>query len=107
MSKTERVASRSATGAPDDVTKPAIVRAAKQPSAPAAAEISASDCNCDEGTDLIIDVRPPVLPTSAFAFSDQYTRARRRNRPPLSTQIRPKRRPIIRPIVRLLKSIDF
>jgi hypothetical protein len=30
MSKTERVASRSATGAPDDVTKPAIVRAAKQ-----------------------------------------------------------------------------
>jgi hypothetical protein len=61
MSKTERVASRSATGAPDDVTKPAIVRAAKQPSAPAAAEISASDCNCDERMDLIIDVIPKSL----------------------------------------------
>src|SRR5580704_3688077 len=35
MSKMERVASRSATSAPDDVTKPAIARAAKQPSAPA------------------------------------------------------------------------
>jgi membrane fusion protein, multidrug efflux system len=35
MSKMERVASRSATSAPDDVTKPAIARATKQPSAPA------------------------------------------------------------------------
>jgi hypothetical protein len=33
MSKMERVDSRSATSAPDDVTMPAIARAAKQPSA--------------------------------------------------------------------------
>jgi hypothetical protein len=35
MSKMERIDSRSATSAPDDVTTPAIARAAKQPSAPA------------------------------------------------------------------------
>jgi membrane fusion protein, multidrug efflux system len=40
MSKMERVDSRSATSAPDDVTKPAIARAAKQPSAPAVPPIA-------------------------------------------------------------------
>jgi hypothetical protein len=35
MSKMERIDSRSATSAPDDLTTPAIARAAKQPSAPA------------------------------------------------------------------------